>query len=75
MVLPLESDGAGARVHQYRRFQKFEGGIPVELFLKDYGSGKGGVLKMHCASVPVEFVRACLVGKGGPMVGVRALEV
>ena len=73
VVLPLESNDAGTRVHQYRRFETFEGGMPVELFLKDYGSGKGGVLKMHCASVPVEFVRACLAGKGGPMVGVRDL--
>jgi len=74
VVLPLVSIDEGTRVHQYRRFERFEGGMPVELFLKDNGSGKTGVLKMHCASVPVEFVRGCLAGKGGAMVGVRELE-
>jgi len=74
VVLPLCSDGEGTRLHHYHRIERFVGGMPVELFLKEYGGGKGGVLKLHCVSVPVEFVRECLAGKGGAMVGVRALE-
>jgi len=31
-------------------------------------------IHQHCVSVPVQFVRACLVGKGGAMIGLRALE-
>ena len=74
LVLPLISDSDGVRLHQYRRIERFEGGIPVELFLKYCGGGDGDDLKLHCVSVPVKFVRACLAGKGGAMIGLRALE-
>jgi len=74
LVLPLISDSDGVRLHQYRRIERFEGGIPVELFLKYCGGGDGDDLKLHCMSVPVKFVRACLAGKGGAMIGLRALE-
>ena len=74
LVLPLISDGDGALLEQYRRFGKFKGGVPVELFLKYRGSGDRDDMKLHCVSVPVEFVWACLAGKGGAMIGLRALE-
>ena len=74
LVLPLMNEGEGIRLHQYRRFEKFEGGVPVELFLKDCGGGDGDIMKLHCVSVPVKFVRACLAGKGGGMIGLTALE-
>ena len=76
VMLPLESQGDATRFSGgIRRFDKFEGGMPVELFLKDHGGGQdrtGAIL--HCVSVPVEFVRRCLAGKGGAMIGVRKLE-
>ena len=50
LVLPLMSDGDGTRSHQYRRFERFEGGVPVELFLKDCGGGDGDIMKLHLSN-------------------------
>ena len=50
LVLPLMSDSDSTCSHQYRRFERFEGGVPVELFLKDCGGGDGDIMKLHLSN-------------------------
>jgi hypothetical protein len=73
MTVPLRGGGGHfyTRMYQYYRFERFEGGVPVHLFLKDLEScsgvgEEGGIMvRLHCVSVPVKFLRGVIRGKIG----------